>query len=288
MRALFPSDFFVVVETPPWSGPDTQFEEALDTSRLAALVAGPESEHSDIDVSLALMDLVRDDLHASGTGQSWRLSDQEMRIAVRALARATERAGYPFRLPFRDHGEWKSYWVRRGASGSGGYDARRTLLAELFDETYARLTAAQDKALDSTLAAAVTSHARLGWPRVDTEVGELRRHFHTARTPQDYRAVGNDCVHLLEALSAQVYDHARLTPEGEEEPPVQRTKLRLERYVEARLAGPGNAEMRKFARSTIELAQAVKHGGTPTRTEAGILADAAILLANMFRRLEEG
>jgi hypothetical protein len=45
--------------------------------------------------------------------------------------------------------------------------------------------------------------------------------------------------------------------------------------------------MRKFARATIELAQAVKHRGTPTRTEAGIVADAVILLANMLRRLDE-
>ena len=45
--------------------------------------------------------------------------------------------------------------------------------------------------------------------------------------------------------------------------------------------------MRKFARATIELAQAVKHSGAPTRTEAGVLADAVILLANMLRRLDE-
>jgi len=146
--------------------------------------------------------------------------------------------------------------------------------------------AAQDRTLASTLAEAATSHETLGWPAVDTEVGELRRHFHSARTPQDYRAVGNDCVHIMEALSRQVYDHARHTPAGEEEPPVASTKTRLDRYVRARLPGSASAEIRKFARATIELAQAVKHRGTPTRTEAGVLSDAVILLANMLRRLE--
>lgn len=128
---------------------------------------------------------------------------------------------------------------------------------------------------------------RLGWPAVDTEIGESRRHFRSASTPQDYRTVGNDCVHRLEALSRQVYDHARHTPTGEEEPPVAKTKLRLERYVEAQLPGAGNAEMRKFARAATELAQAVKHGGAPSRTEAGIAADAVIMLANMLRRLDD-
>jgi hypothetical protein len=161
--------------------------------------------------------------------------------------------------------------------------ARLTELVSSPDPVHSDL----DVALDSTLPEAVSAQDRLGWPEVDTEIGELRRHFRTARTPQDYRAAGNDCVHITEALSRKVYDHVHHTPEGEEEPPVAKTKLRLERYVEARLPGRENAEMRKFARATIELAQAVKHSGTPSRTEAGLLADAVILLANMLRRLEE-
>ena len=70
-------------------------------------------------------------------------------------------------------------------------------------------------------------------------------------TPQDYRAVGNDCVHLTEALSRRVYDHATLGDPGEDEPPVPKTKLRLERYIEAKLPGAEHTELRKFARSTI-------------------------------------
>lgn len=71
-----------------------------------------------------------------------------------------------------------------------------------------------------------------------------------------------------------MYDHAAHPPEGEDEPPVAQTKTRFDRYIAARLPGSGNAAPPKFARASIELAQAVKHSGTPTRTEAGILADA--------------
>lgn len=92
---------------------------------------------------------------------------------------------------------------------------------------------------------------------------------------------------ITEALSRQVYEHAKHTPEGEPEPAEGKTKLRLERYVEAQLPGAANAEMRKMARAAIELAEAVKHGRTPSRTQAGVAADAVILLANMLRRLDE-
>ena len=77
------------------------------------------------------------------------------------------------------------------------------------------------------------------------------------------------------------------TPEGEADPPVQKTKQRLERYITERLPGADNAALRRFARSTIEVAQQVKHSQAPTRTEAGIAADGLILLANMLRRLDQ-
>ncbi|WP_157557822.1 hypothetical protein [Intrasporangium oryzae] len=282
--AITASDFITESSTSnPWGMPVVG--DSLDEERLRALMVRPDPKHSDVEVSLALMDLVRDDLHKSGTEGGQLLADAEMRTAIRALESVTARAGYEFKLPFRDHAGWRAWWNRNGAHGS--WQARRNLLSDLFDDTYAKLMAAQDRALASTLALPVSPHERLGWHEVDTEIGELRRHFRTASTPQDYRAIGNDCVHLTEALSRQVYDHATHTPAGEEEPPFPKTKIRLERYIEHRLPGPENAQMRAMARAVINVAQGVKHGGSPSRTEAGIVADAVILLANMLRRLEE-
>ena len=283
--SLTSNDFFVEVVSPhPWGGEPTT-SEGFDIERVEKLRAAPDPSHSDVDVALALMDLVHDDLMRSGTGGGEQLDDDEMRMAIRALASVTARCGLEFKLPFRDHATWKTWWLKNGAYGS--WQARRELLSDLFDGPSAKLMAAQDRAVESSLADSVSPYDQVGWPRVDTEIGELRRHFREGRTPQDYRAVGNDCVHALEALSQHVYKPALHTPEGEEDPPVQKTKLRIERYVEHALPGRANAAMRSFARSTIALAQQVKHSGEPTRTEAGITADAVILLANMLRRLED-
>jgi hypothetical protein len=122
---------------------------------------------------------------------------------------------------------------------------------------------------------------------VDTEIAELRRHFQTARTPQDYRNVGNDCVLVVERLSGTVYSAERHLRPGEEEPPFANTKQRLDRFIEDSLQGADNAPLRKLARATIEMAQAVKHRSTPNRTEAGMAADGVILLANLLRRIDE-
>ena len=121
-----------------------------------------------------------------------------------------------------------------------------------------------------------------------TGAGELRRHFHNARTPQDYRNIGNDVVAVLEALSAAAYDPARHLFPGESEPPLAQTKNRLTRIVEVDSEPEGSDELARLARATVEMAQAVKHNAAGSRNRAGVAADAVIQLANIIRRIQSG
>jgi hypothetical protein len=190
-----------------------------------------------------------------------------------------------FDPPYRDFNTFTKYWKTQGASGS--WQARRDLLDADFEPLHKVLDEREAGSIESNLATAISPHKVTGWPRVDEELSELRRHFETASTRQDYSNVGNDVVAVLEALSATVYDHALHGNTDEPEPPVANTKTRLDRYIEAALPGRTNAELRKLARASVELAQAVKHRReTVTRMEAGLAADAIILLSNMLRRIQ--
>jgi hypothetical protein len=55
------ADFFTIAPRTPWDGPDTKLDEAFDVNRLRSLIEAPEPGQPDLDVTLALMDLVRDD-----------------------------------------------------------------------------------------------------------------------------------------------------------------------------------------------------------------------------------
>lgn len=132
-------------------------------------------------------------------------------------------------MPFRDFKTFYSYW-RHGAKGS--WQARRDILDEIFDPLHEQLANLELQSLDSTLAQAISPRGRTGWLRVDEEIAELRRHFQGARTAQDYRNVGNDCVIITEALSRTVYDPLRHLRPGETEPRIGETKQRIERFVE--------------------------------------------------------
>jgi len=275
-------DFFTEIpDSVPWGPGVRTLNEALVQQVRAG--GGP---HGDLEVAVPLARVVHDEFEARGTDGKMTLTDPQSRDVMAALRAVLLRLDVPFDPPFDDFPGFYRYWRRRGASGSGGWEARRTILDALLNPIHDQLADLETGALRSRLAIPVTSHPRTGWRAVDEEIAELRRHFQAARTPQDCRNVGNDCVAVLERISAAAYIPVWHLPAGETEPPVAQTKARLERVVEVELNGPENAELRKLARAAIEQAQAVKHR-TPNRRHAGIAADSVILLANIFRRLAE-
>jgi len=269
-------------------GPDGLPTRSLNVALFSLLRRGPIAGHDDIEVAIPLAQLIHEELEKYGTAGGEEMTDAQMREALLALRATVERLGLSeFDPPYRDFGSFYNFWKKRGASGTGGWQARRDLLAEDFEPLHDKLALLENRALSSSLVEPISPAGRTGWSSVDTEIGELRRHFLNARTAQDYRGVGLDCVAVTEALSRQVYEPTRHLREGEEEPSVDKTKQRLDRFVDDAVPGSDNAALRKLARSVIEYAQHVKHSETPTRREAGIAADAVIQLANLLRRLEE-
>ena len=282
MRA---DDFWIEDTFPgvdPWA---TSPPSHLDVDLLDKLRRGAVDGRDDLGAAVGLARLCHDELEAFGTGGGERLTNDTARAALRALRATTTRLGTDFDPPFHDLATFKSHWLRTGAYGS--WQSRRDLLNDLFEPLHARLIRLEDQAVEATLALPVSPHAGTGWPRVDDEVRELHRRFQSSTTPQDCRAVGTHCVGVLEALGRTVYDPARHLRDGETPPAPDKTKQRLGRYIEDAVPGTKNEEVRGLASKAVELAHRIKHSETPTRRDAGIAADAVILVANILKRLEQ-
>ena len=274
---MTPEDFFVDIG--PWG------TRELDEALLERIRAGTETERSSVEIGVALLRLAHDELEAYGTDEGQRTDENGIRLVLGACRSLLNRIGVALDLPFRDYRTFKSHWLAQGARGS--WQARRDILNKLFEPVHLALTRLEDDEIGSTLAQPITSHAGTGWSRVDAEINELRRHFASARSEQDYRNIGNDCTAVLERLSEAVFDPERHLQDGEDVPPIAHTKLRIGRFAEQAAAGSANSEVRKVARAVIELAHSVKHQSTPSRRDAGIAADSVIQLANILRRLAE-
>lgn len=257
--------------------------DVLDFDLLERLRVRPIAEYTDVEAALALADLLRQEFTLYGTSSDHHITDAGSREGMRTLTMLAKRLSVDWKPDFRDFPSFQAYWVAH--DGYGSWAARRRMVSDLFSPLRERLKAIEDDTLRDELVTPVSPGGRTGWESVDTEVAELRRQFHNAATPQDYRNIGNDLVAVLDALSAVAYDPARHLYEGEVEPPVEKTKNRLSRVMEHELAAIGSDELTKLGRATIEAAQAVKHNLDGTRMRAGIAADAVIQLVNMVRRL---
>ncbi|WP_146085127.1 hypothetical protein [Rathayibacter tritici] len=282
-------DFWIETTTPNFfGGPDT-VSRALDETLLTELTQGPVTGHADLETAVALARFTHEEFEDHAT-KGADISQDQSALVMRALLALLTRLGIDrtrFSPPFIDFDTFSKHWRSVGATGSGSWQVRRDLLDGIFNPLHGLLREREARSITSTLATAISPHRVTGWPRVDEEVAEMRKHFEIASSQQDYSNIGNDCVSLLEALSETVYDHARHQRGDDPEPPVQMTKERLTRYIEVELVGSDNAGLRKLARAAIEFAQAVKHRrSTVTRQESGIAADAVILLANLLRRLQ--
>lgn len=280
-----PQDFFEETETiNPWSSGTTTTTK-LRRAFLNELRAGPVAGTDDLDAAIALTHLVWDDLIAYGTGGGETLDDKQIAIAQRALTATLGRLGIKLDLPWRDFTSFRSYWLRN--DGYGSWQARRDLLEKFFAPVQTELDRQEEAQFRSVNAEAVSPHTKTGWPKVDEELTELRRRFRTATTTQDYRDVGNRSVAVLVELSRTIYDPQVHLRDGETEPPADKTKQRIGRYVEDSLAGKDNEAIRGVANKVIELAHRVKHSAEPTRRDAGIAADSVIMLANILRRVDQ-
>jgi hypothetical protein len=256
----------------------------LDRDLLARLRAGPIAEYTDLEAAIALARVLDEQFRRYGTDATNEIGNEESREALRTLRALTDRVGVTFDPPYRDLAGFRAYWGSH--DGYGSWATRRAMVQELFDPLHEELERREDDALRGELSEPVSPHGATGWPAVDEEIAELRRHFHAARTVQDYRNIGNDVVAVLEAISEATYVPARHLFTGETEPAVSQTKNRLTRIVEVDAGADGSEEIAKLAKATIEVAQAVKHNPAGSRTRAGIAGDAVIQLANILRRLQ--
>lgn len=268
-------------------GVGTSQGATLNTALIDSLRSGPLAGHTDVDAALALAQLVDDELTAYGTDGGGQLSaDRDIAAMLVALRAALRRLGIDLVVPFRNYATFRSHWISVGASGGGGWQARRDLVRDMFDPVHQQLLVMEARHHES-VADPISPRGFTGWALVDDEVRELRKRFGTASTPQDYRAIGSHCVGVLEALSAQVYDPALHLAPGAEEPPVAKSKDRIGAYISSTLGGARNEDVRGVAVKAIALAHHVKHSPTTTRRDAGIAADTVVMLANILRRLGE-
>jgi hypothetical protein len=126
-----------------------------------------------------------------------------------------------------------------------------------------------------------------GWAAVDSAVATLRTRLGSAATPNDYKAVGHECVTVLEALGRAVFDPARHLPSGEPVPATNDAKRRLDLFVRIVARGERFAHVRKIITEAYAQGHEIKHRTQPDRLDATVSADAVLLIVTIVRHLAD-
>lgn len=163
-------------------------------------------------------------------------------------------------------------WYGRWSSGDlPSYQSRRDYIAALFGTILNRIRTGRVEEMLPT-----------GWARVDRGVGELRDRLASARTEEQFQAVGLLGRESIISLAQAVYDRARHPPPDGTEPSATVGKRMLDAVIAVELAGGANEASRRHAKSALDLANALQHSRTATFREAALCVEATTSVVNVI------
>lgn len=121
-----------------------------------------------------------------------------------------------------------------------------------------------------------------GWPRVDRIVGDLRNTLASASAEEDFQTVGLKCREALISLAQTVFDPAvHSTLDGVKASDTDAKRM-LEAYIVSAHRGGENEQIRKHARSALDVAVALQHKRTATLRDASLCAEATTSVVNLI------
>ena len=216
---------------------------------------------------LATLDVMRDTMISVSTGgariESVNRAFQEQ---YRSVADALSFRNIENSLPYSDLWQWYGKW----SSDLQGYASRRAFVADLFEPLIARARSAR-----------VSQGEPTGWERVDRTIQDARKRLVHARNEEQFQAIGLLCREALISLAQEVFDPAKHPTE----PGIHVSKADFKRliaaYIAVEMRGGAAEELRRHARTALDLALRLQHQRTAGFRDAAICIEASAAIVNM-------
>ena len=185
-----------------------------------------------------LLDLVESELRAYSTKEDQRLTDRQSEIVIRTLEAVTKRLRIPIGLPFRSFGTFRGYGESRGATGSGSWQRRRDLVADLFGPARERLDALRTGRGGPTIDEALIANLR--------DPAAIKEHLdRLQRSAYDDPALAiGTAKELVESTAKTVLSERDLPVSDKDDLPalVRKAQLALDLHPSSGQAGPDGTD----------------------------------------------
>lgn len=257
-------------------------EDAVLSTREVEAIRRGDSSMADVEAAEKLVDSVAGLMISVATdGPPIKTVDAGYQREHRALSAVLRRLGIEYPNGFDDLWRWYGRW----SDGTmPRYRDRRVFIADLFSPVRKGLASQVDSAHELTEGVAEEA---ADWPAVDQQSARLRRLWREADDADAYNAVGLQSMKMLTTLGHVIFDSHRDLPAGEEEPGRDDAKRRIGFFLRRVASGDRGENIRKVVNGAYGQANAAKHRHLATRADAGIAANAALLVISTLRLLAD-
>jgi hypothetical protein len=169
------------------------------------------------------------------------------------------------------HGDLWDWYARWSSGDMPTYQSRRVYVSNLCNPLVNRIRTGREEAFEPT-----------GWTRVDRTVGNVRDSLASARTEEQYQAVGLLCREALISVGQAVYDPALHPPLDDVRISPTDAKRMIEAYMAVELRGDAHEAPRKHTRSALDLAVNLQHKRTAAFRDAAMCVEATTAVINII------
>ena len=259
--------FFIVQIAPKFTVSDINWD-----------LIGGESARNQLERDLLA---IKDVLISVATGGA-RINEVEERY--KKLQKVVSRQCNQLRIQYDNGFESLWDWYGRWRDGLTTYQSRRDFISELLKPTFAAFDS--DSVGSSVIMPIVDIDE---WDRINRVVIKIKRDSAVAKNAEDYQQIGLLCRELIISLAQAVYNPALHGEKDDNGVVIGKTDAMrmVGNYINVKLAGSSNEELRSYAKTTNKLANLFTHKRDATRKDMLMTVAATIALINFVVILED-
>ncbi len=227
--------------------------------------------HKDVDLIKSIMVSV-----ATGGDRIQNVEDRYQQLH-NSIKSQCSKLGITYDNNYNSLWEWYGKWKADFPS----YRERRTFIRELFAPTISGIDEYKPKGAEILV--------RLDdWGRIKRTISKIKADSMAAKNEEDFQAIGLLCREVIVSLAQAVYnpvEHGDKDEFGIIIGPADGVRM-IGNYVNVKLKGKQNKELRTYAKATNDIANQLTHKRTATRTDMLLTISSTIALINFIGILE--
>jgi hypothetical protein len=215
-------------------------------------------------------------ISVSTGGQRIQEINDEYKSKFLHISKALQRLNLQNPNPFKDLWDWYGKW----SSDFSTYRERRAFIREMYSSLGKALEENEEPEMIS-----VTVDLT-GWERIERSILEIKSRQSEAQKEEQFQVVGLLCRETIITLAQSVFNAEKHPILDGAKVSKTDAKRMLEAYIAVELSGSSNEKLRKYAKSTLDLANELTHKRTATKKDSSLCSVATLALINFIGTIE--